>query len=77
MEMIMNFLCPYIFIGPEGVLVEGVRRVCKWNDECIELISGDRIITIEGCKLKMQYKSMDSLLVNGTVKQIGFQRGRR
>ncbi|MBQ7897302.1 MAG: YabP/YqfC family sporulation protein [Clostridia bacterium] len=77
METISLFLHPYIFIGPEGALVEGVKRIVRWDSECIEMISGRRV-RIEGKRLEIEYKSMDSLLVKGRIEGIFFlkERGR-
>ncbi|MBR6633949.1 MAG: YabP/YqfC family sporulation protein [Clostridia bacterium] len=77
MEIIANFLNPYVFIGSEGILVEGIRRVGKWQNECIEVESADKVLTICGERLKMEYKSMDSLLVKGRIEKIEFRRSRR
>lgn len=74
MELLADFLNPYILIGAEGILIDGIKRICEWNDECIEVVSGGKIITVCGKGLKMLYKSMDSMLVSGKVERIEFKR---
>lgn len=71
MEAINLFLHPYIFIGPEGALVEGARKILSWDSECIEMLSG-RKIKITGKRLKIEYKTMDTLLVKGKIFNISF-----
>ena len=61
----------YIFVGPDGVLIEGVRKIHKWEQECIEL-SAERKIIVMGSRLRVEYKSMDSLLIKGEVSCISF-----
>ncbi len=77
METISLFLHPYIFIGPEGALVEGIKKIIRWDGECIEMSAGGRV-RIEGKRLEIEYKSMDSLLVKGRIEGIFFikERGR-
>lgn len=74
MEIIADFLNPYILIGAEGILVEGIRRVCKWEDNCIILTTVNSKITVTGKGLRPEYKSLDSLLVKGKVDSVGFER---
>lgn len=73
METKCLFLHPYIFIGPEGALIEGVKRIVRWDCEGIEMVSG-RKITVKGKKLEIEYKSMDTLLVKGDICEIFFSR---
>lgn len=75
METIGQFLHPYIFIGPEGALIEGVKKIIRWDSECIEMTAGGRV-RLEGKRLEIEYKSMDSLLVKGRIETISFLRGR-
>ena len=77
MEIIANFLNPYVFIGSEGILIEGIRKVGKWQNECIEVEASDKVLTICGERLKLEYKAMDSLLVRGRIEKIEFRRSRR
>lgn len=77
MEIIANFLNPYVFIGTEGILIEGIRKVSKWQNECIEVESSAKTLVICGERLKMEYKSMDSLLVRGRIEKIEFKRSER
>lgn len=69
MEMRCGFLHPYVFLGPEGALIEGVRRIYLWNGERIELMAGRRI-TLEGECLEIEYKSQDCVLIKGKIKRI-------
>lgn len=76
-KMLGDFLNPYIIIGADGILVDGIKRVCKWENEKIEAVSKDKRIIISGEKLKMEYKTLDSLLVRGKVEKIEFARDKR
>ena len=76
METINLFLHPYIFVGPEGALVEGVKKILCWDTECIEMLAGKRII-ITGKRLRIEYKSSDALLVKGNICQIVFSGDKR
>ena len=75
MQIISGLIHPYIFVGDEGAFIEGVKKVVKWQEDCIEIISGGSI-SIEGEKLKIEYKSMDTILVNGKIKSISFSKKR-
>lgn len=75
MEILCGFLHPYVFIGPEGVLVEGIRRIYLWNGDRIELMAGRRI-TILGERLEIEYKSLDSVLIKGRVTEVSFMKER-
>ena len=75
MEIISGLIRPYIFVGDEGAFIEGVKKVIKWQEDCIEIFSGGSI-SIEGEKLKIEYKSMDTILVNGKIKSISFSKKR-
>lgn len=77
MEFIDDFLEPYMLIGAHGILVESIRQVCKWEDKTVEIVSGNKRVTITGEDLKIEYKSLDSLLVKGKVKEIEFERKKR
>ena len=76
MEIMCGFLHPYVFVGPEGVLVEGIKRIYLWNGERIELMAGKRIVIL-GEKLEIEYKSMDSVLIKGKRDDIYFVREKR
>ena len=75
MEILCGFLHPYVFIGPEGVLVEGIRRIYLWNGDRIELMAGRRI-TILCERLEIEYKSLDSVLIKGRVTEVSFMKER-
>ncbi len=74
MEVFADFLHPYILIGADGILIDGIKRVCKWGDETVEAATRDKIITVKGKRLKMEYKTQDSLLVSGMVEAVEFGR---
>lgn len=75
MERLAGFLTPFIFVGPEGALIEGVKRILRW-DECeIALLAG-RTVVILGKGLKVGYKSSDSVLIKGRITAINFEGGR-
>ena len=76
MEIMCGFLHPYVFIGPEGALVEGIKRIYLWDGERIELMAGGRIIIL-GEKLEIEYKSMDSVLIKGRISAISFAREKK
>ncbi|MBQ5746657.1 MAG: YabP/YqfC family sporulation protein [Clostridia bacterium] len=76
MEIMCGFLHPYVFIGPEGALVEGIKRIYLWNGERIELTAGRRIIIL-GERLEIEYKSMDSVLIKGRISAISFAREKK
>jgi|GEM_PF-1656090 len=71
MEIINDFLHSYVFIGPEGALIEGVKKIQRWQEECIEVISQDKIVVC-GKGLRVENKSMDSLVVKGSIEKIEF-----
>ena len=71
MEIIKDFLHSYVFIGPQGALVEGVKKINRWQEDCIEVISQDKIVVC-GKNLRVENKSMDSLLVKGNIEKIEF-----
>lgn len=75
MEIISGLIHPYIFVGDEGAFIEGVKKVVRWEEECIEILSGGRL-SIEGERLRIEYKSMDTILVKGRIKSISFSKGR-
>ncbi len=75
MERLAELLTPFIFVGPEGALIEGVKRIVGW-DECeIEIEAGRRIV-ISGKKLAVGYKTNGSVLIKGRINEIRFE-GRR
>ncbi len=76
MEIMCGFLHPYVFIGPEGALVEGIKRIYLWDGERIELMAGGRIIIL-GERLEIEYKSMDSVLIKGRISDISFAREKK
>ncbi len=69
MEIFSDFLKPYIFMSGEGVLVEGIRRILVWDEECIILQARERI-KIAGEKLKLEHKGLDAVSVSGRVKSL-------
>ncbi len=72
MERLADFLTPFIFVGPEGALIEGVKRIVGW-DECEIEIEAGRRIAISGNRLKVGYKSSDSVLIKGRIREIRFE----
>ena len=74
MEMISDFLSPYIFIGSEGILIEGVKSIYKWENGLMELRAGNRRITIHGKKLRPEYKTNDMMLIKGKAEKIELRR---
>lgn len=76
MEIISSFIHPYIFVGDEGVYVEGVKRIFRWESDVIVLQSGKRL-EISGDGLRIEYKSADTILVSGRVEKIEFFSGKR
>ncbi len=72
MEVFADFLHPYILIGADGILIDGIKKVCKWNDDTIEALTHNTLVTVKGKKLKMEYKTQDSLLVSGRVASVEF-----
>lgn len=76
MEMISDILSPFIFIGPEGILIEGVKSVHKWEEGTMEVSAGNKRLTVFGKKLRPEYKSGDSLLIKGRIEKIELGRRR-
>ncbi len=76
MEVISGFIRPYIFVGDEGAFIEGVKKIVKWEETCIEILSGGRLC-IEGERLKIEYKSLDTILVKGRIESISFLKGNK
>lgn len=76
MEIMCGFLHPYVFVGPEGALIEGIKRIYLWNGDRIELMAGRRIVIL-GEKLEIEYKSMDSVLIKGKITDLSFVREKR
>ncbi len=72
MELVMDFISPYIFIGAEGVMIEGVRRITLWEEEKIELQLTRSNMTIEGKGLNFEYKSDEVIMISGSVEKIEF-----
>lgn len=72
MELVMDFISPYIFIGAEGVMVEGVNRITFWEEGKIELQLTRRNMTIEGKNLNFEYKSDEIIMISGSVERIEF-----
>lgn len=76
MEMISDFLNPYIFIGSEGILIEGVKKVYKWENGLMEIRAGNKRVAVYGKKLCPEYKTNDMLMIKGTVEKIELGRSR-
>ena len=76
MEMVNGLMHSFIFIGPDGALVEGVRRIYRWEDGLIELLA-ERRLTLTGSGLRVEHKSMDTLLIKGRIDNISFEKRRR
>lgn len=72
MELVMDFISPYIFIGAEGVMIEGVRRITLWEEEKIELQLTRSNMAIEGKGLNFEYKSDEVIMISGSVEKIEF-----
>ncbi len=72
MEKIAELLTPYVFVGNEGMLIDGIKCVHKWEEDCIQLIAVGKIITVEGRRLKLEHKSLDSILISGRITTIIF-----
>ncbi len=70
MEIIRGFLEPFITVGSEGIMIEGVRRMISWEAERIELATRIKKITLVGKGLKMEYKSLDAILIRGQIDRI-------
>lgn len=76
MEMISDFLSPFIFIGSEGILIEGVKSVYKWEEGTMDVRAGNKRLTVCGRKLRPEYKSGDSLLIKGKIEKIELGRSK-
>lgn len=72
MELVMDFISPYIFIGAEGVMIEGVRRISFWEKDKIELQLVGKNMSIEGRNLNFEYKSDEVIMISGSVEKIEF-----
>ena len=74
METIGGFLTPYIFVGEEGILIEGIRRIVKWEESCIEVALLRGRVAVEGKGLRLEHKTLDSMLVTGHIHSLAFGR---
>lgn len=66
MEIMNDFIKPYIFLSGEGVLVEGCVRIVSWESERIILVARDRL-SISGCDLKLDFKGSGAAFVSGKI----------
>lgn len=72
MELLFDFLAPYIFIGAEGIIIEGVKHIKKWDRGEIVVTSPINTITLAGKKLEIEQKTTDTLLIKGAVSSMTF-----
>ncbi len=71
MEIFSDFLHPYIFISGEGILIEGMRRIIVWEENCIILQAREKI-RVSGEGLKLEHKGQDAVSVRGKVLSLEF-----
>ena len=77
MKMISDLFEPDILVGAEGVLIDGIEALCKWENDIIEVRAKRKTVTVKGTNLRLEYKSLDALMVRGNVETIEFARRKK
>ncbi len=73
MELLNDFIHPYIFISGEGVLFEGEVKIIRWEENCIILQCRERI-KVSGERLSLKYKGDGCIGVVGKILSLEFER---
>lgn len=71
MEYFDDFTKPYIFVSGEGMLIEGVSKICVWEELRIVVICREKI-TVTGENLTLDYKGQRALLLKGKISALEF-----
>lgn len=73
MEILNDFIHPYIFISGEGVLFEGEVKIIRWEENCIILKCRERI-KVSGEGLSLKYKGDGGIGVHGKILSLEFEK---
>lgn len=71
MDILSDFIKPYIFISGEGMLIEGTAKIILWEKDCIILAARDKI-TVTGENLVLDHKGHGSVLISGQIFAVEF-----
>ena len=73
MELIAGFLTPYIYVGEQGILIEGIKSIRRWENGTIVVASPLGSIRIIGKGLEIDQRTEDHLLIKGRATSIEFE----
>lgn len=68
---------PDIMIGAGGVLIDGIRGLSRWESDTVEVRSKSKTVTVTGKNLRLEYKSLDALMICGDIEAIEFTRRKK
>ena len=75
MQNIENMICSSGYmeiVGNNVMFIDNYKRIAEYTEDIIKVVCKNKIITVRGCNLKIDYYNCNEMKLSGDINEIIF-----